>query len=542
LEKQAKTFARDATGLVKTLGFLDQFIVSQAIIVVVNGFVLTFFFAPVFFPGANLTLVFILGSIPAFAMSFVYSKMTAGMPRSGGDYVWSTRILGPVYGSVQFVFLLFTTMIIGIVLSTWSNVSIGISQLLYAFGVTTNNSGLVSFAMSLTSSGSLSSITSPGYIVATLLVVLYVIISIFGLRIYAWFQRAGLLLYYLSTAGFIGVLLLIDPSTIPALFNKAMAAAGGSFASVTYNSVIAQAAASTTGTGFSLTNSLLAAVPWGFLTFTGFNFGAYLAGETKNVRSAMFRSLFISVIVTVLLLVGMSSLVYRDFSSDFINAASFVQANSPSTFPTLPTPSFYASLGSPFAAAFVGLSLLVGWIIVCVAYVVTISRMIFAASFDRLLPSSLASVSDRFHSPHLSVILVGVVSWIFVSLYWLTSFVSTWLNYGLIPAFGYMLPLIATALFPWVKKDLFKRTVGQFVSAGALTLASLIGVIAFAVWFLSLTFPILSGVYIGANITIAYSTFVGTIILGLLIYGWARWHAKSTGINLSQVYSEIPPE
>ncbi|MDA4119304.1 MAG: APC family permease [Thaumarchaeota archaeon] len=222
MEKQAKTFARDATGLVRTLGFLDQFIISQAIIVLVNGFVLAFFFAPYFFPGANMALVFALGSVPAFAMSFVYAKMSAGMPRSGGDYVWSTRILGPIYGSVQFIFLLFTTMIIGIVLSTWSNVTIAISQLLYAFGVTTKSSSLVSFAQSLTTPG----LFGIGWDLAMLLVLLDIVIAIFGLRVYAWFQRIGLALYFLSTAGFIAILFAFDPNTFPGLFNSAMAAGG----------------------------------------------------------------------------------------------------------------------------------------------------------------------------------------------------------------------------------------------------------------------------------------------------------------------------
>jgi APA family basic amino acid/polyamine antiporter len=534
LEKQSKTFTRDATGLVKSLGFLDQFIVSQAIIVVVNGFVLTFLFAPIYFPGANLALVFALGSIPAFAMSYVYGKMSAGMPRSGGDYVWSTRILGPVFGSVQFVFLLFTTMIIGIVLSTWSNVSIGISQLIYAIGVTTNNSGLVNFGISLASTG-----PNAGYVIASLLVLFYVVVSIFGLRIYAFFQRIGLFVYYLSTAGFIAILLLIDPSTIPGLFNKAMTAAGGSFASVTYNSVLSQGSAST---GFSLTNSVLAAIPWGFLTFTGFNFGAYLAGETRSVKSVMIRSLFISVVITVILLVAMAFLVYRDFGSNFINAASYVEANSASTLPTLPTASFLASLSSPGAAIFVGISLLIGWLIVCVAYVVTISRMVFAASFDRLLPSTFARVSDRFHSPHMSVIVVGVIAWLFVSLYWLTTFVSTWLNYSLIPAVGYLLPLLAAMVFPWVKKDLFKRTVGQFTSAGALSLAALVGVIAFAFYAVALLTPILSGVFIGTNLNYALSAFGASVLIGLIIYAWANSHAKSIGVDLGQIYTEIPPE
>jgi APA family basic amino acid/polyamine antiporter len=244
----------------------------------------------------------------------------------------------------------------------------------------------------------------------------------------------------------------------------------------------------------------------------------------------------------VLLLLGLSFLVYRDFDSNFIQAASFVQATNSGALATLPTPSFFASLSSPAAAAFVGLSLIVGWIIVCVAYVVTISRMVFAASFDRLLPNSLSKVSDRFHSPTIAVLLVGIVSWIFVTIYTIGNFYSTWLNYSLIPAIGYMMPLIAAAVFPWMKKDLFKKTVGQFTSGVALTLVSLVGIVAFALWFLSQSFPILTGVYLGSNINSAYEAFLITILLGLVIYGYGRWHASSLGIDLGKVYSEIPPE
>jgi amino acid transporter len=59
-------------------------------------------------------VVFALGSIPAFAMAAVYSIMSGAIPRSGGDYVWSTRILGPLYGTVQFVFVLVTAVIGGL--------------------------------------------------------------------------------------------------------------------------------------------------------------------------------------------------------------------------------------------------------------------------------------------------------------------------------------------------------------------------------------------------------------------------------------------
>src|SRR5208337_1544852 len=96
--KNVPVFARDATGLVRSLGFLDQFVISQASFNLIGGCLSAILFTPYFFPGADLPLVIALGAIPAFALAFVYARFSAGMPRSGGDYVWSTRIMGPLYG------------------------------------------------------------------------------------------------------------------------------------------------------------------------------------------------------------------------------------------------------------------------------------------------------------------------------------------------------------------------------------------------------------------------------------------------------------
>jgi APA family basic amino acid/polyamine antiporter len=537
-----KTFVRDATGLVKTLSFFDQFVVSQAIIVLVNGFVLTALFAPLFFPGANLALVFVLGSIPAFAMAYVYSKFSAGMPRSGGDYIWSTRILGPLFGSIQLVFLLVTTLIVGITLSTYSETTIALSGMVYSLGVTTNNPGLVTIAKSLATPG-----VNLGFAVAMILIVIFAIVSLLGLRVYAWFQRASLLIYYISTAAFIVVLVAIPVGSFAQPFNTAMAM-GGSTA--TYQGILTAPGAPSAG--FSLTNTILAAIPWGFLTFTGFNYGAYLSGETRNVKSSMFRALFLSVIVTIVLLVILAELVYRDFGSNFLNAASYVQScqsnlagcnlNSSAYYlPTYPSTSFLASLTSTPAAIAVGLSLFVGWIVVCIAYIVTYSRTIFAASFDRLLPARLADVSDRFHSPQWSVLLVAVVSGIFVAFYYTaTSFAGTYLITGMVGPIGYLLPLVATMLFPIVKPDLFRKTVGQFASAGAIIVASLVGVVSFAFYIYALNVPILAGVAISSSsLPYAYALILVIIVIGLIIYGTAR---ARMGDALANVYREIPPE
>ncbi len=537
-----RVFVRDATGLVKELGFLDQFVLSQAIIVILNGFVLTALFAPYFFPGAHLGLVFLLGSIPAFAMAVVYSKMSAAIPRSGGDYVWSSRILGPIFGSVQFVFLFITTVIIGVGLSTYSIVTIALSQWAFTMGVTTNNPGLISLASTMTSGCTLTSFCT-GWGIAVVLLVLETVVALFSLRVFSVFQRVCVGIFLVINIGFIVLLLTVNPTTFPALFDNAMQIAGSS---ATYNGIIQQASASGfAGTQFSLTNTALAAIPWGFLTFTGFNFGAYLAGETKNVKSSITKALFLSVIVTIVALLVMAQLVYNDFGSTFLNSASYVQANNAASLPTLPTTTMMLSLTSPAAAFFLGLGLTLGWVVVCVAYVVTIARMFFAAAFDRLLPAKFAEISDRFHTPQYAIMLVSFIWFLFITFLWYAGFAVGWLTVGIIPPIGYMLPFVAVLLFPFVKKDLFKSTVGAMGQAPLVIVGSLVGIGAFLFYIIALTFPLtgaLGTVYLGANITNAGVAVVVLTAIGLVIYGTARARIGRMGLNIGAAYKEIPPE
>ncbi len=537
-----RVFVRDATGLVKELGFLDQFVLSQAIIVILNGFVLTALFAPYFFPGAHLGLVFLLGSIPAFAMAVVYSKMSAAIPRSGGDYVWSSRILGPIFGSVQFVFLFITTVIIGVGLSTYSIVTIAISQWAFTMGVTTNNPGLISLASTLSSGCTLTSFCA-GWAVAVVLLVLETVVALFSLRVFSVFQRVCVGIFLLINFGFIVLLLTVNPTTFPALFDNAMQVAGSS---ATYNGIIQQASASGfAGTQFSFTNTALAAIPWGFLTFTGFNFGAYLAGETKNVKSSITKALFLSVIVTIVALLIMAQLVYNDFGSTFLNSASYVVANNGASLPTLPTTSMMLSLTSPAAAFFLGLGLTLGWVVVCVAYVVTIARMFFAAAFDRLLPAKFAQISDRFHTPQYAIMIVSFIWFLFITFLWYAGFAVGWLTVGIIPPIGYMLPFVAVLLFPFVKKDLFKSTVGAMGQATLIIVGSLVGIGAFLFYIVALTFPLtgaLGTVYLGANIGNAGIAVVVLTAIGLVIYGTARARIGRMGLNIGAAYKEIPPE
>ena len=525
-------FLRDATGLVRSLGFLDQFVISQGITAIIIGFIFTALYAPYFFPGADLRIVVILGTIPALAMAYIYGVFSAGMPRSGGDYVWSSRILGPLYGAVQMVFL-FVTAIVIMGLPGTAFVSMGLSQVFFSLGATESNQYLLGIANTLLQ-------PVPGWAITMLLAVVGTMIGLAGLRFFRYYYRVATILFLIGNVGFIVLLATVNQSTFPGIFNSAMQAAGSN---ATYNNVIQQAqAGGALASGFSLQNTLLASIPWGFLTYTGWNFGTYLAGETKNVQKSMTKALVLSTIMTAVFLVVMSIMVYSAFGSNFLNAASYIASSNPSALPTLPTTTMLLSLTNPTIALFLAVTVVPGFALTCFGYLATLPGMLFAASFDRLLPSKFADVGERLHTPYIAVIFTGVVWALWMTVLAFGGFASSWLNTSIVAPIGFLLPLLAAALFPVVKPELFKRTVGAVASSAVVIITSLIGVVAFIVYIIAETFPISSGTFLGTSLTLAYEVVIVLAAIGTAIYLVAKVRMARQGISISHLYAELPPE
>jgi len=93
-----QVFARKASGLIRRAGWFDVFSFN-----VLNGIggiisVLMLSLIPAFYPGANLALTTILATLVFVPMVVLYAKMSAVMPRSGGDYVYNSRMVHPAFG------------------------------------------------------------------------------------------------------------------------------------------------------------------------------------------------------------------------------------------------------------------------------------------------------------------------------------------------------------------------------------------------------------------------------------------------------------
>ena len=354
----APVFVRDATGLIRSLNFRDQFLLSQLGVSVLNGYVYSAVFCPYFFPSANLSWVFIIGTIPAFALAIVYSKMSVAMPRSGGDYVWSSRIMGPLYGLVGIVFLVLACMLVG-VFTVYNNQTIAVAQFLIILGLVTKNTGYISMAGSLTTPQigfwcSIAALTCMGAL------------AVASIRIVRYALLVTMIYFFIATTAFTIMLYAIDPMSIPAQFNNVMNALGST---ATYSGVIKQAASSGFDmSGFNLQNTLLAGIPWGFFVYQGWNYGTYLTGETRNVKSSVPRALYISTGMTLVWLVIMAQGEYRSFGTAFVNAASYVAAASPSAMPTLPSATFLVSMANPGVGMAASLAIALGGYVGCASY------------------------------------------------------------------------------------------------------------------------------------------------------------------------------
>ena len=536
-----RVFAREATGLIRRLGFLDQFIVAMAIVNVTGGYVFTMIAAPYFFPGANMVAVFVLGAIPALFYVITYSIFSAAMPRSGGDYVWVGRILGPRFAAVLAIIILLAGSIYGPAFNFWLIDAFALSQLFLAWGLVTGNASLVSIG---------ATISHPpyGYVISLLFIALILIIGLFGTEFYKKINRFSFLVYTMTAIVFVAGILSTSRSTYNTAFDAAM-----SSYNVTHSQIDAAISSNPQLAGFSLASTILAIVPLGWLTYSGFNYNTYLSGETKDVRSTMPKSLLAATVVTLIALAIITSIVNATFGAPFVGGISYLyNTGALASVPVEPTINFLVALGLPaWFGVLININVMLGFFLVALSYTMTFSRILFGMAFDRLIPSRFADVNDKYGSPQFSIVLITIMSVIFTTLWWYAGLAFGYFNGTFALDVGYLIPGLAALTFPFIKKDLYERTVGSLggwfkLKIGGVPLLSIGGAALLLIWgfgLFSLLNPTIPYTYLGSALPFALGTTVVLIILGLVIFEASRrYHMKKDAFDITLAYKEIPPE
>jgi amino acid transporter len=176
------------------------------------------------------------------------------------------------------------------------------------------------------------------------------------------------------------------------------------------------------------------------------------------------------------------------------------------------------------------------------AWWIAVSRNIFAWSFDRLVPRSLAYVEPRFHAPLGSIAIifgVAVVGGV------ITAFTTwlTWVNQMLMAFWCFMIISVAAIVFPYRRKDLYERSIKWVIHK--IPVISILGVLTLIFYIYATYFAVVENPAVtGAPFSLStWASVIVAFALAPIIYYTARaLNKKFYGIDIAMAFKEIPPE
>ena len=152
----------------------------------------------------------------------------------------------------------------------------------------------------------------------------------------------------------------------------------------------------------------LAGLIMGFWIFYGYYIPTFFAGEVKQAETTLLAGSWSSLLVTWAIFVVGALLLQRLVPLEWIAAESYLSNAGISDANPMPWITFYAAILKP--------SFILLWI-VAIAWVYTLinlaqtyffycSRIIFAWSFDRLIPEKVCYIHPKLHSPIFAILII----------------------------------------------------------------------------------------------------------------------------------------
>jgi basic amino acid/polyamine antiporter, APA family len=534
-----EVFTRNASGLVRVMSPYSAFIYN--ILTMGLIFPWTYLWAPGALPGGRLVWGILLAMIFEIPIALTYVWLSTALPRSGGDYVFQSRVFG---GGVGFSIVMsgFVIWILQwVALSGWLLSYLGFASLFLGLGGTTGSPSLTAVGVWFT--------TPWGIIIVSILnALLAMLLLVSGFKNYVKFQYVMWYATLLSFALMLYLLLTATPESFAQKFDAFVVASGGAPNFYQTGIDAAKAANIDLNPPFSLLATLLVApIAWTSLQWA--TYSAQQNGEIKGARSFQNQMIIIlgSLIATGLLLALLAYAFEHAVGTSYLyvvgagywaglDAGKF---NGVFLWPNIVA---MALAGSPIIVVLIAFGYILNSFQIVNNCYIGMTRVMVAMSLDRLLPEWVSRVSDRFHTPvnaHLAYFLASIPVILVYNLW------SSWtaLTLGVTFACGYVFVVtaLAGALMPYRAKALYDASPGAAYKIGNIpmvTVFGLIGAIVGAV--LVLTFMFSSA--LGLTSLLAYQVVFSVLVVPIVWYFLARMIQRSHGINVDYAFKEIPPE
>jgi APA family basic amino acid/polyamine antiporter len=492
METTAKpeVFTRKASGLVRVMSPYSAFVYN--ILTMGLIFPWTYLWAPGALPGGKLVWGILLAMVIEVPIALVYVWLSTALPRSGGDYVFQSRVFG---GGTAFTVVMsgFVIWILQwVALSGWLVSVLGFAPLFLGLGATMGSASLSSIGVWFTS--------ATGIIIVSILnALISLVLLVSGFKNYVRFQHVifwGTLLCFAT----VFIVLFTTPASefVNRLNNFAVASGGAQNWYETATAAVQKAGIDLHPPFSLLATLLIAPIAWTSLQWA--TYSAEQNGEIKDARSFRSQTFIMvgSLIATGLLLALLAVGIERVSPPEFLTIAgagwwSGVSAATIAGFNLWPPIIAVALTLSPIIVIIIALGyLLNGFQIVCNCYI-GMTRVLVAMSLDRVLPEWFSKVDERLHTPvnaHLAYFLASIPV---ILGYNLVTQPFTWLGLTLGVTFGcgyvFIITCLAGALLPYRAKEVYEASPGaKFQVSGFVGLLfTLLGVAGFLAisWVLS---------------------------------------------------------
>jgi basic amino acid/polyamine antiporter, APA family len=527
-------FLRRSSGLVREIGRRETFGIGVGIILLTSAFI-NYAAGLGTSTGGDYVLPILIAGAVSVVVVLMYAQLLCAMPRSGGDYVYASRIAGPFVGAALGGLVLLAMML------NAGNTAVVWGQLLMPYFFATAGSALHIHALT---SFSTTVATKTGFLISGSIFIL--VICFIATRPVRFATRTVFWAVILTFACYLvicGELLFHSRSDFVNSFNHASSTDA-------YALILSHAHAAGLHTGATVAG-MFAVYAWAYLVFGGFTLGVLAGGEVKRPRQTYVPAMLLALGVGVACaLVGWLAL-RRMAGLSFLQAAPWLSNNRPATYSHLTSLNpllggiSYAGVvaDDPVTKLAIPLGLAAGLAANMLAYVVLTSRVIFALAFDRLLPSRMADVDRRTHAPLFAIglTMAGVLAFNAFGSY--TSLLTIFRNLVLILFSLYTFSSLMGVLLPYRRPELFanapKIVSGSLVGIPAASLIAAIAVIGNgAAAILIGTKPSINGGYSTASVTMI--AFI--VLFGLVLYIVSRLYFRQRGLDVNMVMHELPPE
>ena len=529
-------FLRNATGLRREFGVLDTIWINLSLVGIIFSITFVAYSAPLI-AGEPLQ-----GGLIAFVGMFIvglaFSIVSILVPRTAGDYVFTSRYLHPALGFVGNAgyYVATVPMFFGITIVTIE--SFGFSSLFAYWGLAMNNPSLLSLASSLYLTPSYE------YALGAGTSILFALLPFFGYRLYKAMNRIVLPLIILGVIVMFGILAFTSQSAAYAHLDALTTPFGNSSFAENLN-------IPGPPTTFSGTLALNGIYVVGFSYIIS---AIYVAGEVKQVQRNMPLAILGTLLITLAMFAGGTLLLYHSFGYGFLSNIYTKTVFQLQTVPPLPA-AFVPYIN--FLSAAISGNIYLGTFIILISILQLLwyqtnavfigSRLLLSYSFDRIMPGFLGDVSGRWNVPlkgMITSLIIGLIAGAFFVLPFASSAAFALSTSAVAVIVIFPITVVGIAMIAYRinhKAEYNQSAVSKTYLGGGVYWFAAIFTVVYGL-FTFYQYLTNTNVFASAGSELGYAYIFVPIVILFVIYFISKFINARRGVQFSKIFSEIPPE